>query len=82
MQSLLLEKRVNTDGSLMLTDLPPDQDVVILINPKRKSERSQPIWAELQAELIDHPFRSMSREEVLESLRRTRDEIARERYGD
>lgn len=69
---------VETDGSVRLDGLPPHQqvEVVVLERPALPDE--------LQAWLQDirgrHPFAKMSKEEILQSLRRTREEVWAERH--
>ncbi len=83
MKTVILNKRIGSDGSLMLTDLPPDQDVMVVVQPRNEATQLANAWAEWFAEVRQtHHFASMSREEVLEALRRTREEVARELYGD
>ena len=82
MKTVILNERIGSDGSLLLTDLPPDQDVMVVVKPKINGTRAMAILAELQESMRDHPFASMSREEILNALRRTREEVARELYGD
>ena len=82
MKTVILNERIGSDGSLLLTDLPPDQDVMVVVKPKINGTRTMAILAELQESMRDHPFASMTREEILEVLRRTREEVARELYGD
>ena len=39
-------------------------------------------WEQLRYDLRDHPFTRMSREEILDKLRQTREEVYDELYGD
>lgn len=70
---------VASDGSVHLSDLPPDTEVEVLV-----VERSEPA-KEMQAWLADirarHPFASMSKEEILDALRRTREAVWADRYA-
>lgn len=84
MKTVLVQKRVGSDGSLTLTNLPPDADVTVIIRPTNTptSAEGSAMWEELRASMRTHPFASMSREEVLAALRQTREEVARDLYGD
>ena len=81
MKDVFVQKRVGSDGSLTLTDLPPDADVTVIVRPFNPTE-AKALLQELRDSMRDHPFASMSREEVLAALRQTREEVARELYGD
>ena len=83
MKTVILNERIGSDGSLLLTDLPPDQDVMVVVQPRNGNTNLADDWAQWFAEVRQtHDFASMSREEILEVLRRTREEVARELYGD
>ena len=83
MKTVILNERIGSDGSLTLTDLPPDQDVMVVVQPRNGNTNLADDWAQWFVEVRQtHDFASMTREEILEVLRRTREEVARELYGD
>lgn len=81
MKTVYIKTRVAADGSLTITDLPPDTDVMVAVQPNDTMAYNE-VWAELRESMKTHPFATMSREEILAVLRQTREEVARELYGD
>ncbi len=69
---------VERDGSVRLSGLPPSQQVEIVVLQRT------PVSGELQDWLHSvrerHPFAKMSKAEILESLRQTRELVWAERY--
>lgn len=83
MKALYLCKRVGNDGSLTLTDLPPDLELEITLKPRSNAPTLTTQWAEWCADVRQtHDFATMTRDDVLAALQRTRDEVARDLYGD
>jgi hypothetical protein len=78
MKSYHFNATVDKDGSVHLSGLPPQQDVEIVV-----TERTG-LPDDLQEWLNDirqrHPFAKMSKEEVLEALRQTRETVWAERH--
>lgn len=78
MKSYRFNTKVEKDGSVHLSGLPPQQDVEIVV-----MERSG-LPDDIQDWLDDlrqrHPFAKMTKEEVLEALRQTRETVWAERH--
>jgi hypothetical protein len=72
--------RVNADGSVSLRNLPPLQDVEILVLKQEPSN----IQAEMASWFTEvrtrHPFATMTKDEILTVLRKTREEVWQERH--
>lgn len=79
MKTYHFETVVERDGSVRLSGLPPSQQVEVVV-----LERSGEL-GELQEWLRDvrqrHPFATMSKDEILESLRQTRAAVWTERHA-
>ena len=69
---------VSHDGTVTLTGLPPDKKVQITVNPKTWEEEFREMQKSFQA---NHRFGKMSKEEILEELRITREKVWDERHG-
>lgn len=80
MQTRCYATRIGADGSVLVDGLPPNTPAqVIVVYPQPVDLR-----AELDniAELLrDHPFMSMTKDEIMAALRATREEIWEEQYG-
>ena len=88
MQTYHFDEIVNDEGVVTLSGLPPFAKVaVVVVKPKFEHTTTKIFdWeAEMKAWMNDfrqcHPFTKMSRDEVMEHLRRTREEIYEEDYG-
>jgi hypothetical protein len=81
MQTYHFKKKVGSDGSLRLSELPPNIDVEVVVLNIEPSD----IRVDLQQWLADirsrHPFANMSKEEILKQLRNTRDTVWAERHA-
>ena len=70
---------VETDGSVHLSGLPPRKEVEIVVL------EGADLPEEMRGWLIDirarHPFATMSKEEILKTLRRTRETVWAERHA-
>ena len=79
METYHFKEVVETDGSVRLLGLPPSKEVEIVV-----LERTQ-LPEEIQQWLSDirvrHPFAKMSKEEILKTLRRTRETVWAERHA-
>ncbi len=82
MSRYYFRKVVDADGSIVLSGLPPSQEVqVIVVGQDRKGKE----FAEEMRSLIErvwatHPFAQMSEEEIVKKLRETREVVAAERH--
>ncbi len=83
MQTYNFQEMVNSEGSVTLSGLPPLTEVAIVVILPQVSD-----WRKRMQQLMDdvqqqqHPFATMTREEILQKLRQTREEVAEELYGD
>jgi hypothetical protein len=82
MQTYHFDEVVDNDGVVTLSGLPPLTKVaIVVINP-------EPFDWRMELELLrrdlqqNHPFAKMSREEILQKLRQTREEVYNELYGE
>ena len=64
---------METDGSVRLNGLPPRQQVEIVVLERPALPYELQTW--LQDIRGRHPFAKMSKEEILQSLRRTREDV-------
>lgn len=81
MQTYNFKEIVNEQGEVILSGLPPLTEVaVVVIHPELADwqKRMSRFMEDVQK---NHPFAKMSREEILQQLRRTRDEVCEELYG-
>ncbi len=82
MQTYQFDEIVNDEGMVTLSGLPPlTQVVIVVINAELVH------WQDEMRQLMhdirkDHPFMNQSREEILEKLRQTREQVYDELYGD
>ena len=74
--------RVESDGSVRLRNLPPDHRVEIFVVQPEQAD----IQADMTAWFADvrkrHPFANMTKDEILDILRQTREEVWNERHAD
>jgi hypothetical protein len=80
MQTYYFQKRVEADGSVNLSDLPPNAQVEIVVvnlDPTDVRAEMQAWMAEVRAH---HPFARMSKAEILKALRQTREQVWKERH--
>jgi hypothetical protein len=70
---------VEMDGSVRLSGLPPQKEVEIVVLERAElSEEMQSWLGDIRAR---HPFAKMSKQEILEVLRRTRETAWAERHA-
>ncbi len=71
---------VNNDGVVTIAGLPPLAKVAVLvINPEPFDwQETMQQWI---AEMKHHPFAQMSKQEIVERLRQSREKIYEEDYG-
>ena len=82
MQTYHFKETVNSEGAVTLSGLPPLAEVVVVVIQPDLSD-----WQERMQNLMEdisenHPFAQMSREDILDRLRQTREEVYDELYGD
>jgi hypothetical protein len=80
MQTYHFDEIVNDEGVVTLSGLPPSAQVaIVVIYPEPFAwQKEMEAWRE---EMQDHPFATMSRDEILAKLRQTREEVYEEVYG-
>ncbi|MDM8526872.1 hypothetical protein QUF58_01560 [Anaerolineales bacterium HSG24] len=80
MQTYHFDEIVSNEGVVMLSGLPPLAKVaIVVVNPELFD--LQEIIKQWVAKMKEHPFSQMSREEILEQLRQSREKIYEEDYG-
>lgn len=78
MKSYRYSTVVERDGSVHLSGLPPQAEVeIVVLERTNLSEEMQNWLDDVQAR---HPFAKMSKEEILEILRQTRETVWAERH--
>ena len=65
---------VEEDGSVLLSGLPPQKEVEIIVQERTSLPEEMQKW--LDDIRKRHPFAKMSKEEILQALRQTRETIA------
>lgn len=79
MKTYHFNKVVEKDGSIRLSGLPPHQEVEVVILEREGLTREMQDWFnDIRSR---HPFAKLSREEILEILRTTREEVSAERHA-
>ena len=79
MKTLHWTKRVAADGSVLLADLPPQAEVeIVVVYPDPADQRAnlERWFADVRR---DHPFATLSKDEILAALRETREQVWNER---
>ncbi len=82
MQTYHFDEVVNNEGIVTLSGLPAYKQVAIVVmypEPHDSQEEMKRWMDDLRQR---HPFAKMSKEEVLKQLRKTREEVYDELYGD
>ena len=80
MEAYRFKTTVETDSSVHLAGLPPEREVEIVVMERNGLSDEFKEW--LRDIRARHPFTKMSKEEILESLRKTREEVWAERHAD
>ncbi|MCK5720399.1 MAG: hypothetical protein KAH84_10700 [Thiomargarita sp.] len=73
---------VNNNGVVTLSGLPPLTKVAIVVTEPNSLDWQIRMKKLMQDVSENHPFAKMSREDILEHLRQTREEVYDELYGD
>ncbi len=82
MQTYHFHEVVNNEGIVTLSGLPPLAQVVVVVIQPDVSDWQERMQKLMQDVSQNHPFAKMSKEEILVELRKTRERIAEEDYGD
>lgn len=82
MKAYHFRKVVGVDGSILLSDLPPHQEVEIVVLQPEPTDPPPEIRQWLADIRQRHPFAKMSKAEILQVLRESRDAAWTERYAD
>jgi len=82
MQTYHFKELVNSEGQVTISGLPPLTEVAIVVMHPELTD-----WQARMKQLMDdlqhnHPFARMSQEEIVRQLRKTRDEVYADVYGD
>jgi hypothetical protein len=79
MKTYHFNKVVEKDGSILLSGLPPHQEVEVVILDRNELTKEMQDWfKDIRSR---HPFAKMSKEEILTILRTTREEVSAERHA-
>ena len=79
MEAYHFKTTVQADGSVILSGLPPRQEVeVVVVERKGLSEEMQIWFQDIRAR---HPFAQMSKDEILKTLRKTRETVWTDRHA-
>ena len=81
MQTYHFDEIVSDEGVVILSGLPPMAKVAIVVIDPEPFDWKKELDA-MREEMKNHPFATMSKEEILVELRKTRERIAEEDYGD
>lgn len=83
METYQFTKRVSADGTLLLENLPPEQEFFISVRPKVDQTEFERLLGELRESFQKNsPLAKMSEQEILVHLRQVRQEVADELYPD
>ena len=79
METYRFKAKVEKDGSVLISGLRPSQEVEIVVVERAGMSAETKTWFDdIRSR---HPFVKMSKEEILEALRRTREEIWDEEHA-
>jgi len=78
METYRFKETVRTDGTVILSGLPPKKKVEIVVSEKAACSEETRKW--LKDIRSRHKFANMSKAEILEKLRKTRDIVWAERH--
>jgi DNA integrity scanning protein DisA with diadenylate cyclase activity len=81
MQTYHFDEIVSDEGVVTLSGLPPLAQVVVVVIQPDVSDWQERMQKLMQDVSENHPFAKMSKEEILVELRKTRERIAEEEYG-
>jgi len=81
MKTYQFQKRVDENGTINLFGLPPNQNVEIVVLHPELSDTKEEMIRWLNKMKKTHPFADMSKEEILEKLRETRNQVWEEHYA-
>jgi hypothetical protein len=82
MKAYHFKKQVDENGSVSISELPPGENVDIIVLYPEPSDLSS-LMEEWIIEIRGRdPFANMSKDEILTKLRETRDEVWEECYAD
>ncbi len=70
---------VQADGSVVLSGLPPSQEVEVVVVERKELPAETMEW--FRDVRSRHPFAKMSKDEILKALRKTREEVWAERHA-
>ncbi len=79
METYRFREVVETDGKVVLSGLPPSKEVEILVLEKTDLPGEMQSW--LSSIRTRHTFAKMSKEKILEALRKTRETVWNERHA-
>jgi len=81
-QTYHFKEFVNNEGTVILSGLPPSTRVNITVTEFDLADWQARMKKFMQKVSKDHPFTTMSKDEILKHLRQNREEVYDELYGD
>jgi hypothetical protein len=79
MKTYHFNKIVEKDGSILLSGLPPHQEVeIVILERDDLSSEMQNWFHDIRSR---HPFAELGKEELITLLRKTREEVSAERHA-
>lgn len=75
MQALQYKKVTDNSGSITIAGLPPSEEVTILILPSGQDEWRTKMHQWMKELREEHPFMQMTKEKILKSLKKTREDV-------
>ena len=82
MKAYHFKKQVDENGSIGISELPPGEDVDIIVLFPEPSDLRLAMEEWITEIRGHHPFANMSKNEILAKLRETRDAVWDERHAD
>jgi len=82
MKAFHLKKHVDENGSIGISELPPGEDVDVIVLFPEPSDLRSAMEEWITEDRGHHPFANMSKDEILAKLRETRDSVWNERHAD
>ncbi len=80
MQTRHYSTRISDDGTVLVEGLPPNTAAEVIVLYRDPDDLLQTIDT-IAETLKDHPFKTMSKEEISTVLRETREQLWNEQYG-
>ncbi len=80
MQTYHFKKIADSEGKVIISGLPPSEEVTILALHSGTSEWQEKMKLWMNKLREDHPFGEMSKDEILRQLKKTREDVWKTEY--